>query len=338
MKHIAFVMAAVALAAFVGCKSDSQPAQPASGAKPRIALIYKATTNPFFQAMEQGARAKAKEMGVDLEVAGIESETDADRQADLVRSMLGRKVQAIIIAPASSVGIVTPLLRAQEAKVPIINIDNRINKDEAAKQGLKVATFIGPDNFEGARKVGACACELVKKKLAAGQTGKVLILRGIDGVENAEARRAGFEAAVKEAGFEVAGSQSANWQSEDAQKVTAAMLAAMPEVHAILCANDKMALGAIAAVKARGKLGGIVIVGYDNIDLVRKAMEQGEMQATVEQNPAMMGAKGVECALAALNGATLPEVTPIPTQLITPGDLKGAKPAESKAPPKSGSS
>jgi ribose transport system substrate-binding protein len=337
MKRLTLLMIAAALAA--GCSGEGKPAAPA---KPRIALIYKATTNPFFQAMEQGAREKAKEMDVDLEVAGIESETDADRQADLVRSMLGRKVQAIIIAPASSVGIVTPLLRAQEAKIPIINIDNRINKEEAARQGLKVATFIGPDNFEGAKRVGLCACDLVKKKLAAGQSGKVLILRGIDGVENAEARRAGFEAAVKEAGLAVAGSQSANWQSEDAQKVTAAMLAATPEVHAILCANDKMALGAIAAVKARGKLGEIVIVGYDNIDLAREAMARGEMQATVEQNPAMMGALGVECALAALHGGTLPEVTPVPTQLITPDDLKsakadGAKPADAKAPPKSGS-
>jgi ribose transport system substrate-binding protein len=323
MKRIALVMVAATLAALAGCKSDSQPGS--SAARPRIALIYKATTNPFFQAMEQGAREKAKAMNVDLEVAGIESETDADRQADLVRSMLGRKAQAIIIAPASSVGIVTPLLRVQQAGVPIVNIDNRINKEEAARQGLKVATFIGPDNFEGARRVGAYACDLVKKKLAAGQTGKVLILRGIDGVENAEARRAGFEAAVKEAGLQIAGSQSANWQTEDAQKVTAAMLAAVPEVHAILCANDKMALGAIAAVKARGKMGQIVIVGYDNIDLARAAMGQGEMQATVEQNPAMMGALGVECALKALSGAALPEVTPVPTQLITPEMVVGAK-------------
>ncbi|MCX5683438.1 MAG: substrate-binding domain-containing protein [Planctomycetota bacterium] len=322
MNRLAMV-ALMAAAALAGCTSDSQPGS--SAARPRIALIYKATTNPFFQAMEQGARAKAKEMNVDLDVAGIESETDADRQADLVRSMLGRKVQAMIIAPASSVGIVTPLLRVQQAGVPIVNIDNRINKEEAAKQGLKVATFIGPDNFEGARNVGAYACDIVKKKLAAGQTGKVLILRGIDGVENAEARRAGFEAAVKEAGCQVAGSQSANWQTEDAQKVTAAMLAATPEVHAILCANDKMALGAIAAVKARGKTREILIVGYDNIDLARKAMEQGEMHATVEQNPAMMGALGVECALKALNGATLPEVTPVPTQLITPEMVVDAK-------------
>jgi len=323
MKRIALVMVAVALAAMAGCNSDSQPGAPAT--KPRIALIYKATTNPFFQAMEQGARAKAREMNVDLEVAGIESETDADRQADLVRNMLTRKAQAIIIAPASSVGIVTPLLRVQQAGVPIINIDNRINPEEAARQGLRVATFIGPDNFEGARKVGAYACDIVKKKIAAGKPGKVLILRGIDGVENAEARRAGFEAAVKEAGLDVAGSQSANWQTEDAQKVTAAMLAATPDVGAILCANDKMALGAIAAVKARGKTREILIVGYDNIDLARKAMTQNEMAATVEQNPAMMGALGVECALKALNGATLPEVTPVPTQVITPEMVEDAK-------------
>jgi len=316
------VLAAVVLApvlALAGCQEGPEPGGPA---KAHIALIYKATTNPFFQAMEKGARAKADELGADLEVAGIESETDVDRQADLVRNMLNRQVEAIIIAPASSVGIITPLLRAQAAGVPIINIDNRINPDEAAKQGLKVATFIGPDNFEGAKQVGDYACTLIKKNLGEGETGQVLILRGIDGVENAEARRAGFEAAVKEAGLEVAGSESAHWHTEEGQQVTSALLAANPVVHGILCANDKMALGAIAAVKARGKIGEIVIVGYDNIDLAREAMARGEMQATVEQNPARMGAMGVEAALKALAGETLPVVTPVPTQLITPEDVK----------------
>ena len=294
---------------------------PADGGR-RIALVYKATTNPFFQAMEQGAREKAKALGVDLEVAGIESETDVDRQADLVRNMLNRQMEAVVIAPASSRGIVTPLLRAQARGVPIVNIDNRINTEEATKQGLKVATFIGPDNVEGAKQVGDYACTLITKKLAAGEAGKVLILRGIDGVENAEARRAGFEAAVKEAGFEVAGSESAHWHTDEAQQVTSALLAANPTVHGILCANDKMALGAIAAVKARGKVGEIVIVGYDNIDLAREAMTRGEMHATIEQNPAMMGAMGVEAALKALAGEDLPEITPVPTQLITADDVK----------------
>lgn len=304
-----------------GCQGEPTPGT--SGGR-HVALIYKATTNPFFQAMEKGAREKAKELGVALEVAGIPSETDVDRQANLVRNMLNRQVEAIIIAPASSLGIVTPLLRAQEQKVPIINIDNRISKEEAANQGLKVATFIGPDNLEGAKKVGVYACDLIKKKLGAGQKGRVLILRGIDGVENAEARRAGFEAAVKEAGLEVAGSESAHWHTDEAQRVTSALLAANPDVHGVLCANDKMALGAIAAVKARGKIGQIIIVGYDNIDLARGAMKRGDMHGTIEQNPAMMGALGVECALKALQGETLPEVTPVPVELITIDDVKGA--------------
>lgn len=322
MKRIALTMIALALAALAGCSRDDS-AGPAAG-RPRIALIYKATTNPFFQAMEAGARAKAKELGVDLDVAGIESETDVDRQADLVRNMLSRRTQAVIIAPASSVGIVTPLLRAQEQGVPIINIDNRINKDEAARLGLRVATFIGPDNFQGAKSVGDYACRLARERPDGGRGG-VLILRGIDGVENAEARRAGFEAAVKEAGLALAGSQSANWHTEEAQTVTAALLAANPQASVILCANDKMALGAVAAVKARGRLGQVVIAGYDNIDLAREAMSRGEMHATCEQNPARMGALGVQCALAALRGETLPEVSPVPTQLITPDDVKTSK-------------
>jgi len=310
------VLSFVAVAA--GCSGDSQPA----GGKMHIALIYKATTNPFFQAMEKGARDKAKELGVDLLVQGIESESDAEAQANIVRIMLNRKVDAIVIAPASSVGIVTPLMRAQEAKVPIVNIDNRIDKAEAAKQGLKIATFIGPDNFQGANLVGQYACDLIKKKLAAGTKGKVLILRGIDGVANAEARKGGFETAVLGAGLEVAASQSAEWDTAKAQTATSAMLSAHPDVQGILCANDKMALGAIAACKGRDLLGKIVIVGYDNIDLARDAMKRGEMQATVEQNPAMMGALGVESAVKALKGETLNPETPVPVKLITQADVK----------------
>jgi len=321
MRHSAWLTtSALALVALIGC----QRTEPQPGGGPHIALIYKATTNPFFQAMEKGAREKAGSLGVQLDVAGIETESDADKQADLVRIMLSRKVKAIVIAPASSTAIVTPLLQAQAAGVPVINIDNRISKDEAAQQGLRVATFIGPDNFEGARQVGAYACALLKKKLAAGQKGRVILLRGIDGVENAEARRRGFEAAVREAGLQIAGSQSAEWDTEKANQAAAALLAANPDAAGILCANDKMALGAIAAVKARGRVGEIVIVGYDNIDLAREAMKRGEMEATIEQNPALMGALGVEAACKALKGEPLPEVAPVPVQLVTRDDvLKG---------------
>jgi len=318
-RALLMVLALGATLALGGCSGDSETG--GEGAR-RVALIYKATTNPFFQAMEKGAREKAAALKIDLEVAGIESESDADKQADLVRIMVNRQVDALVVAPASSRGIVTPLLRAQEHGLPVVNIDNRINTEEAAKQGLGVATFIGPDNFDGAKKVGDYACSLIKKKLGEGETGQVLILRGIDGVENAEARRRGFEAAAKEASCEIADSQSAEWDTAKAQTAASAMLSANPDVQGILCANDKMALGAIAACKGRDLIGKIVIVGYDNIDLARQAMTRGEMQGTIEQNPAMMGALGVEAAMKVLGGGTLAPETPVPVQLITPEDVK----------------
>jgi ribose transport system substrate-binding protein len=314
------LVSALALVA-AGCSGEPPGGGKPEGRKYRIALIYKATTNPFFQTMEKGAAEKARELGVALEAQGIESESDAEAQANIVRIMLNSGVDAIIIAPASSTGIVTALLRAQEAKVPLINIDNRIDKAEAEKQGLRVATFIGPDNREGARHVGLYASDLIKKKLGPDKKGKVILLNGIEGVANAEARKAGFEAAVKEAGLQVAGSQSAEWDTAKAQTATSALVAANPDVQGILCANDKMALGAIAACEGRGLIGKIVIVGYDNIDLARQAMKQDKMQATIEQNPAMMGALGVESAVKALQGQTLPAETPVPVQLVTRDDV-----------------
>jgi len=348
MNRIASMMLIAALAIAAGCQKSEPPASGKAGAektsaardagkKYTIALIYKATTNPFFQAMETGATAKAKELGVELLAQGIESESDAEAQANLVRIMLNRKADAIVITPASSIGIVTALVRAQEAGVPIINIDNRIDAAEAAKQGLKVATFIGPDNFAGAKKVGDYACDLIRKKLSPGKKASVLILRGIDGVANAEARKDGFEAACKAAGIDVAASQSAEWDTAKAQTATSAMLAANPDVAGILCANDKMALGAIAAAEARGLAGKLVIVAYDNIDLAREAMKRGQMQATIEQNPAMMGAIGVECAVKALRGETLPPETPVPVELITPDQVGStSSPAAARIAPGGG--
>jgi len=319
--------AVLALGAAGGCSKEPESADLAAGLPggvPRVALVYKATTNPFFQAMEKGAVEEAAKLGVRLEVQGIASETDVDRQAEIIRIMLGKGVQAIVIAPASSIGIVTPLVEAQKEGVKIINIDNRIDPDEAKKRGLEVATFIGPDNFTGARIVAEHACGLIKAKLAAGRTGKVFILNGITGVANAGARKAGFEAAVKNAGLVLAGSNSAEWDTAKAQGATESFLNNNPDVQGILCANDKMALGAIAAAKSLGRLADLVIVGYDNIDLARDAIRRGEMQATIEQNPAMMGALGVENAVKAIRGEAVPAEVPVPVQLITADDVKAA--------------
>src|SRR4029078_12855788 len=123
--------------------------------------------------------------------------------------------------------------------------------------------FVGPDNRAGARKVG----DALAAKLKAGD--KVAIIEGITSAFNGQQRRMGFEDAMKAAGVNIASVQSGNWEMEKANGVAAAMLSEHPDVKAILCANDNMALGAVAAIQAAGKSGKVLVVGFDNIAAIK---------------------------------------------------------------------
>ncbi len=116
----------------------------------RIGLIMKTLSNPFFTMMQRGAEDAAAEFGVELIVQSAEKETDFDQQADIVRSMVAQGVDAILIAPADSKALVGPLLEANSAGIPVLNLDNRLDPDTVRERGLELVTFIGPDNVQGA--------------------------------------------------------------------------------------------------------------------------------------------------------------------------------------------
>jgi ribose transport system substrate-binding protein len=312
------VLALVAGLAWVvtGCKDEGSGG--ASAGKPRIALVMKARTNPFFARMEAGARAAAEKLGAELTVLAIDKETDAEKQAAHVETAISQGVQAILIAPADSRAIITPLLQAQREGIVIVNLDNRIDPQEAANAGLKIATFVGPDNEEGARKSTAALIEKI------GGEGEVALLEGIRGVDNAEARKRGFFKAVEttQGKVKVVAQDTADWASEPAQGKMEGFLVSHPMLDGVFCANDMMALGAIAAIKSAGKAGQIVVTAYDNIAAAQDAMRAGDLYATIEQHPHMMGERGVEYALKALKGESVPAQVPVPTDLITRADLK----------------
>jgi ribose transport system substrate-binding protein len=272
----------------------------------------KARTNPFFQKMEQGAQDAAKKGNVDLIVLSVDKETDFDKQAGHVESVVSRGVDAILIAPADSKAIVAPLLEAQNRKIPILNLDNRIDPDTAKAQNLNVLTFIGPNNEDGAEKAADYLIELI------GGDGEIAMLEGIRGVDNAESRKRGFEKAVaKTKGkVKIIASESAEWQTEPAQRKMEGILNRQPNLKGVFCANDMMAIGAIAAIEAAGKGGKIIITAYDNLEVAQTAIKAGRMHATIEQHPYKMGEQGVLLAIDVLAGNTIPKEIPIPTDLI----------------------
>jgi len=314
------------VAMLLGCSSDPDAPNtdsaaggpPADGsAKPRIALIMKSLANEFFSTMAAGAEAHQSEHSdqYDLIVNGIKDERDLSRQVSLVEEMVGSGVDAIVIAPADSKALVPVLRRAQEQGVTIVNIDNRLDADVLQEEGIRIP-FVGPDNREGARKVG----EHLAGQLSRGDS--VCVLEGIRTSFNGQQRREGFQVAMDAAGITIVDSQSAEWEMSKANTVAASMLSEHPEAKAILAANDSMALGAIAAVRSAGRAGEVLVVGFDNISAVQDAIREGKMLATADQHGDQLAVFGIEAALRMLSEpGTTPDDVETPVDLITAESL-----------------
>lgn len=278
-----------------GCSSSSGPSNDSTSTeseKPRVALIMKSLANEFFSTMAKGAESHQSDHAdrYDLVVNGIKDERDLSRQVALVGEMVAAGVDAIVIAPADSKALVPALRKAQEAGVVVINIDNRLDADVLESEGISVP-FVGPDNRAGAKKVGAHLAAQRK------QGDSVAILEGIRGSFNSQQRVLGFNDAMAEAKLKVVDSQSAEWEMSSANTIASAMLTEHPEITAILAANDSMAMGAIAAVKASGRTGEVQIVGFDNITAIRQAIKEGQVLATADQYGDQLAVFGIEYAL-----------------------------------------
>ena len=316
MRRFSFLSAALLLVA--GCTQPPQDtANPAPASKPKIALIMKSLANEFFKTMEEGAVKHQKENADKYELLanGIKDEQDIVKQQQLIEQMIAQKVAAIVVAPADSKALVSICQKAVAAGIIVVNIDNRFDA-AVMKDKQLAAPFVGPDNRKGAKLAG----DYLATKLKAGDT--VAILEGAPTAFNAQQRKAGFEDAMKQAGIIIADSQSANWETDQANKLAAAMLTAHPDVKALLCANDSMALGAVAAVRAAGKTGQVQIIGFDNIAAVKELIKAGTVLCTVDQHGDQLAAFGIEYALDMLTKKSTPTDKETPVDLITAKTLK----------------
>ena len=294
----------------ISCKQRSSD-------KPRIALIMKSLANEFFKTMEEGARAHHKEHKdeYELKVVGIKDEQDVSKQIDYVELMIAQKMDAIVIAPADSKALVPVCKRAMDAGVIVVNIDNKFDTTVLADKGVKIP-FVGPDNRKGARLAG----EYLAKKLKPGD--KVAIIEGIPNAFNGIQRKLGFEDAIKAGGMNIISSQSGYWETSKAESIVSALATEYADLKAVLCANDSMALGAIAAIKAAGKSDDILIIGFDNITAVQRLLKEGKILCTVDQHADKLALFGIEYALEMLKGKSTPSDRETPVDLITAETLK----------------
>ena len=294
-----------------------QPPEAKMPGRPRVALVMKSLANEFFLTMEKGAREHhaSNAARYELLASGIKDELDVNAQASLVEQMIAQKADAIVLAPADSKALVAACKRAVDAGVVVVNIDNRLDAAALAERGLRIP-FVGPDNRKGARRVG----EHLAGTLQRGDA--VAIIEGVPTTFNAQQRKLGFQDAIEAAGLRLVASQSGEWEMAKANQVAAALLGEHPELKAFLCANDNMALGAVAARKAAGKEGTVRIVGFDDISAVAELVKAGQVLATADQHAGELAVFGIEFALEALEKKSPPADRETPVDLVTAETLR----------------
>ncbi len=278
--------------------------------RPTVALVMKTRTNPFFVAMERGARRAERELGVQLLVRTAAQEISIEHQIALVYDLIDRRVDAIVIAPGDSQKLVPVLAKASALGIPVINIDNRLDPAYAHRAGLGTVPFISIDN--------RAAAELAVARLLQGLTPplEAAVIEGIPTAANASARTRGALAAFGAVpGVEVVAVESAHWQIGEAYALIGQLLARHPGLKALFCGNDMMALGVIHYLREHAHPG-LAIAAFDALPETHGALERGDLWVTVDQRAADQGYLGVVAAVDSLAGRPVAAMTLLEVRLV----------------------
>ncbi|MBM7556565.1 ribose ABC transporter substrate-binding protein RbsB [Halanaerobacter jeridensis] len=273
-----------------------------------VGFAVSTQNNPFFVDMKKGAEKRAEEMGVELMVA--DAQNDAAKQLNSIQDLLVKQIDVLVINPVNGDAIAPAVKSANDQGVPVITVDR------SASDG-KVVTHIASDNVKG----GEMAAEYMAKQL--GEEGKVVELAGIPGTSAARDRGEGFNNGIEQYDeISVIARQPAGFDRAKGMTVMENILQAHQEIDAVFAHNDSMALGAVEALKSAGRLDSTLVVGFDAIDDALTAIKDGEMNATIAQQPSLMGEMAIEKAQTIANDKDLKDYYPAKLKLITKDNVQ----------------
>jgi len=309
MKILIIIMLSISFM-FLGCNRESE--QKGEGEKIRVALVLKTLNSPFFISLKQGAEQVAQSTGVEMIVQAPEREIDVEKQMQIIENLIQTRVNAICVSPSGSRELLPAIGKANQADIPVLIIDTRIDETAAREQGIETVTFIGSDNYQGGKLAGEYTGNLSDNDL------NVVVLEGIPGHETGDNRLQGFTDAVKEyPHIKIIASQPGNWERDQGYNVMQNLLQAHPDINVVFACNDLMALGAMEAIMASDKTDQIRIIGFDAIEEARKEIQLGNLEASIAQHPEEMGRLAVEYAIQAVQGKSVPNYIPVKIELIT---------------------
>lgn len=279
---------------------DLLGAIPAIEGKIKVGFTIKALENEYWSVLKAGVEDGVKELqeaGIDIEldVRAAEGESDEQGQAAVMSDMINRDYDIILASPISDGNLVQATEKAHEKGIPVV----------CAVGGFVQAmdVFAGPQNMQG----GALAAEWVANKLGE-EGGEVAVITGLTQEAGARNRTQGFSDYMGKNApqCKVVDTQNGEWNREKARSVMQTLLKKYPDLKAVYCNNDTMALGAVEAVKAAGA--DVLVVGNDAVNEALDSIRNGDLDATVNVFPDYGGRMALDIALRMYAGQELPKV------------------------------
>ena len=239
----------------------------------KMVFIVKSMDNPFWNMMLEGAQMAAKDLGLEIKGLAPIKPNNVEEQIRQMEDAITAKMDAIIVVPSDSRGIIPGIEKANRAGIPVFTSNTRAF-------GGKFIGFAGAPNEEAAYLVSKAFLEMT------GGKGNAIILEGVPGAQTAIDRKTGIDRAIKEfPNVKVLTSQTAKFSRVEGMRVMENLLQQFPKIDLVLCANDEMALGAIEAIDAAKRLKEIKVSGFDGNNDAINSISEGRLVITGAQRP-----------------------------------------------------
>ena len=291
----------------------SMPAQAAEKVKIGVAM---ALFDDVWLTYVRDAITKWAKSHPDVEVTIVDAANDSAKQTGQVENFLAQGMDAVVILPVDTAATGPMTKSVVKAGKPLVYVNR---KPSNLPKGV---VYCGSNSIEA----GIMNMDELGK--AMGGKGNLVILMGELSNEAAIGRTDGIKKVAKEKfpDIKIVREQTGNWKREQGKTIMENWLASGQEINGVASNNDEMALGALQAIKAAGKLGKIPVGGTDGSHDALESMEKGELNNTVFQDPVGQGEEAANAAYLLVKKEPNPKVVDgniwIPYQPITKENYK----------------
>ena len=257
----------------------------------KVTLIAGTTADNFYVTMNCGAQAEAKKLGVTYNFTGP-NHFDAPTQIPVVNTVTAQHPDAVLIAPTDVSALIQPMQQMKSAGIKVVKVDTHVNDSSIS------VSRIASDNTKGGQLAADTLAQLV------GSKGTVMVVNVNPGISTTDARDQGFhqEMAAKYSNINVLPTQYDNDDQAKAAQILTSTYAAHPDLVGIFAANTISAEGVATGIRNASATGKIKTVGFDAEPQSVQDLNNDVVQALIAQQPARIGADGIDQAVNALSG------------------------------------